>query len=244
MNCLILAAGRNTRLDTGIPKSLVDLGDGTLMERHFRVFSGLGVKRFCVISGYGADKINEIVPKIAEKYNVEVDILHNERYDLENGFSVYRAKEWTDSKSIDNFFLTMGDHIFDPNFVSKYIEETSAQETILNLAVDIPGESNSHVDIDDVTKVLVSEEHFIQSIGKTIPEYTHFDTGLFRIKSKIFEYFTRSFDQEKYTISDTVNQLVSELQAKVSVIDGFTWNDVDNPDDLETTKKLLKKKSF
>lgn len=244
MNCLILAAGRNSRLDTGIPKSLVDVEGERLMERHFRIFSALGVKNFCVISGYGADKINEEVPKIAEKYSVELSILHNERYDLENGFSVFRAKEWADKVGMDDFFLTMGDHIFDQAFVDKFIELTSDQKAILELAVDVPGESNEHVDIDDVTKVLVSGEGFINSIGKTIPEYTHYDTGLFRLKSEVFNWFSESFEEEKYTISDTVNRLVSSKEARVTVIEGFTWNDVDNPDDLETTKKLLAKKSF
>lgn len=244
MNCLILAAGRNTRLDTGIPKSLVKLEDEMLMERHFRVFSSLGVKNFCVISGYGADKIEEKVPEIAQKFNVDVTILHNERYDLENGFSVYRAKEWVEKNELSDFFLTMGDHIFDSKFVSAYIEKTSSQTTTLDLAVDIPGDSNAHVDVDDVTKVLVDSEGFIQSIGKTIPDYTHYDTGLFRLKSEVFETFSKSFEKEEYTISHSVNRLVNAKQARVTVIDGFTWNDVDNPSDLEQTKKLLKQRSF
>ncbi|GAB4236140.1 MAG: hypothetical protein Tsb0034_10650 [Ekhidna sp.] len=214
------------------------------MERHFRVFSKLGVKRFCVISGYGADKINEEVPKIASKYGTEVTILHNERFDLENGFSVYRAKEWVEQYSLRDFFLTMGDHIFDPNFVKRYMELTSDQDTTLNLAVDIPGESNAHVDIDDVTKVLVDDEGFIQSIGKEIKTYTHYDTGLFRLKAEVFDEFSKSFENERFTISDTVNSLVKMKQAKVSVVDGFTWNDVDNPADLEATKKLLERRSF
>lgn len=244
LNCLILAAGRNTRLDTGIPKSLVSLDGGTLMERHFKVFSQMGVENFCVISGYGAEKINEIVPTFADKYEVECSILHNERFDLENGFSVFRAKEWVEKSGLSDFFLTMGDHIFDPKFVNQFIDMTNIQETILELAVDIPGTSNEHVDIDDVTKVLVSEGGHIRSIGKNIPDYTHYDTGLFRLKSEIFNYFSKSFEEEKYTISDTVNRLVDENQAKVTVVDGFTWNDVDNPSDLEITKKLLEKKSF
>lgn len=244
MNCLILAAGRNTRLDTGIPKSLVELNGEMLMERHFRIFSRLGVTKFCVISGYGAEKIDEKVPAIASKYGVQLSILHNERFDLENGYSVFRAKEWVEKEGISNFFLTMGDHIFDPGFVSRYIDLTNKQDTVLNLAVDIPGESNEHVDVDDVTKVLVKDNDLIESIGKTIPSYTHYDTGLFRLKSDVFDTFSESFSEEKYTISDSVNRLVSASQAKVTVIEGFTWNDVDNPSDLAITKKLLEKKSF
>ncbi len=239
MNCLILAAGRNTRLDTGIPKSLVLLGEETLMERHFRVFSELGVKRFCVISGYGADKIESTVPSYAKKYNVDLTILHNERYDLENGFSVFRAKEWVEKNKIDEFFLTMGDHIFDSGFVEQFIIRSSKLKTTLQLAVDMPSTSNDHIDIDDVTKVQVDEDGFIDAIGKMISTYNRYDTGLFRLKTEVFETFQRSFDEEKYTISESVSKLIAAKNAKTVLVDGFTWNDVDNPDDLQSTIDLL-----
>ena len=239
MNCLILAAGRNTRLDTGIPKSLVKLESETLMERHFRVFSGLGIKKFCVISGYGSDKIEEAVPNFAAKYNVELSILHNERYDLENGFSVFRSKEWVDENGIGDFFLTMGDHIFDPEFIRQFIDKSSSLETVLQLAVDTPGDSNTHIDIDDVTKVQVDEDGFIESIGKNITTYNRYDTGLFRLKSEVFDTFQSSFDEEKYTISESVSKLIAAKNAKTVLVDGFTWNDVDNHDDLESTINLM-----
>ena len=242
MNCLILAAGKNTRLGIGIPKSLVKLEDEMLMERHFRIFSRLGVNNFCVISGYGFEKINEVVPKIAERHNVSVSILHNKHFNLENGFSVFRAKEWVENGGISDFFLTMGDHIFDTSFIAKFIKETVNQRFTLELAVDVPGISNSHVDIDDVTKVKVGSEGLIESIGKGIEEYTNYDTGLFRLKPEVFDTFSQSFDENKFTISDTVNRLVSRGQAKATAIEGYTWNDVDNPSDLEITRKLLQKK--
>ncbi len=239
MNCLILAAGRNTRLDTGIPKSLVKLENETLMERHFRIFSQMGVKKICIISGYGSEKIEAAVPDFAKKYQVELTILHNERYDLENGFSVFRSKEWVDESGISEFFLTMGDHVFDPEFVRQFIHKSSGLETVLQLAVDIPGTSNKHIDVDDVTKVQVDAEGFIESIGKQIKTYNRYDTGLFRLKAEVFETFQKSFDEEKYTISESVSKLINAKNAKTVLVDGFTWNDVDNHDDLESTINLM-----
>ena len=158
---------------------------------------------------------------------------------MENGFSVFRSKEWVDKWDIQDFFLTMGDHIFDQEFVQKFIEDSASNPENLQLAVDLPGESNNHVDIDDVTKVKTSEDFLIQSIGKEITDYSHYDTGLFRLDSAVFSVFQKCFDEKRYTISDSVSELIKSKQARAVPIFGFTWNDVDNPDDLEKTKKLI-----
>jgi choline kinase len=239
LNLVILAAGKNTRLDTGIPKSLVKLNGETLMSRHIRLFKEHGVKKFCIISGYGAEKLEEALPELQNTHNADITILHNKRFDLENGFSVFRAKEWVEENSMKDFFLTMGDHVFDPNFIKEFIAKSSSLENTLQLAVDMPGDSNEHIDIDDVTKVLVDEQAFIESIGKTIESYNRYDTGLFRLKSSVFDVFSKSFDQEEYTISQSVSKLIADKQAKSVLVEGYTWNDVDNPDDLQSTIKLM-----
>ena len=242
MNLVILAAGKNTRLDTGIPKSLVTLNSETLMSRHIRIFKRYGVEKFCIISGYSADKLEVALPGLQSEHDADITILHNERFDLENGFSVFRAKEWIEKNQMDNFFLTMGDHVFDPEFVEEFIRKSAGLETTLQLAVDMPGESNKHIDIDDVTKVLVDDVDFIDSIGKMIPEYNRYDTGLFRLKSEVFDVFQQSFDQEEYTISESVSKLMASRQAKSVLVEGYTWNDVDNPDDLQSTINLMDQK--
>ncbi|MEP0984727.1 YmdB family metallophosphoesterase [Ekhidna sp.] len=242
MNLVILAAGKNTRLDTGIPKSLVTLNGETLMARHIRIFKKCGVKKFCIISGYGAEKLQAALPQLIETHDADITILHNERFDLENGFSVFRAKEWVEENGLGDFFLTMGDHVFDPNFVKEFIKKSSILDKTLQLAVDMPGESNKHIDIDDVTKVQVDGDGFIDAIGKMIPKFNRYDTGLFRLKSKVFEVFQQSFDQKEYTISESVSKLMANREAKSVLIEGYTWNDVDNPDDLQSTIQLMDKK--
>ncbi len=242
MNLVILAAGKNTRLDTGIPKSLVTLNDETLMARHIRIFKRCGVKKFCIISGYGAEKLQAALPKLKNTHDADITILHNERFDLENGFSVFRAKEWVEENEMGDFFLTMGDHVFDPEFVAEFVKKSSGLESTLQLAVDMPGESNKHIDIDDVTKVQVDEEGYIDSIGKMIPKFNRYDTGLFRLKSEVFEVFQQSFDREEYTISESVSKLMAGREAKSVLVEGYIWNDVDNPDDLQSTIKLMDQK--
>ena len=87
-HCIILAAGRNTRLDKGIPKSLTSLVSETIMERHIRLFSDLGIKEFCVIGGYQYDKLRPFLADLSTKYEVEIEVFRNDDLDKENGYSV------------------------------------------------------------------------------------------------------------------------------------------------------------
>ena len=239
MNCIILAAGKNTRLDTGVPKSLVNVNGETLLSRHIRLFKLLGVKKFCIISGYRAEKLNLQLRPLLEKHDVDIEIVHNARFDLENGYSVFAARDWARSLGGEGFFLTMGDHIFHPDFMKLFIKKSENNPCALQLAVDIPGPLNRHIDLEDVTKVNANAACLIESIGKGIAQYNFYDTGLFRLKTQVFDVLERCFSQNKFTISDMVSDLVMSGNALAVPVSGFTWNDIDNKNDLEKTLELL-----
>lgn len=239
MNCLILAAGRNTRLDTGKPKSLVKVGDESLLSRHLRIFKSFGISNFCIVTGYQAESIEEKLVELRELHQVKIVTKHNDRYDLENGFSVSKAEAWVKEQGLEDFFMTMGDHIFQEDFVESFISKSSALKSDLQLAVDIPSETNKHIDIDDVTKVDVDHDFRIKAIGKGIENYNYYDTGLFRLKAAVFDVLENCFSQNRFTISDMVTDLIDSDQARVTPVIGYTWNDVDNSDDLEGTLKLI-----
>lgn len=226
-------------MDTGIPKSLMMVGQESLLSRHFRIFESLGVKKFCVISGYGAPKLVEAVSIIKESSQAEIEVVHNERFDLENGFSVFSGRDWAQSLLQEDFFLTMGDHIFHPELVRTFIEKSADSQCKLQLAVDLPGTTNSHIDIEDVTKVQSDRDGYIRSIGKGLSTYNYYDTGLFRLKKSVFDVFQQSFDQKRYTISDSVSRLIESKEALVVQVAGLPWNDVDNRQDLDSTLQLL-----
>ncbi len=240
MKCIILVAGRNSRLDTGKPKSLIELNGISLLERHIMQFSKTGCDHFCLVTGHNPQPIRDVVGLLSERYHVNIDITHNDQYDLENGYSISVTEDWVNQNAQSGFFLTMGDHVFDPKILEEFkkqILETKTKKS-LYLAVDVPSESNHHIDIEDVTRVLINDKGQILNIGKMLDEYNRYDTGLFYMKPEVFHTLKQCFEREKYSISDMVNFLVKKKQAETRDILGYLWNDVDNQSDLEITTNL------
>jgi len=239
-HCIILAAGRNTRLDNGIPKSLTSLLSETIMERHIRIFSDLGIKEFCVIGGYQFGKLHSFLSELEFKYQVDIEIYLNNDLEKENGYSVMQSKNWVQKKKIGRALLTMGDHIFQPSLIQSFLEKSGAQDGALYLATDLPSAANLHIDLEDVTKVKASAENDIVEIGKQLEDFNRFDTGLFMIHQSIYRELDILFGQRKHSISDLVRVLASKKRAHAIDVSGYYWNDIDNESDLRNTIELIK----
>ncbi|MFT7035788.1 MAG: choline kinase [Cyclobacteriaceae bacterium] len=239
MICIILAAGKNVRLDNGIPKSLSIVNGQTLLERHISIFSKYGVDQFSVVVGYRGEMITSILPQLSEKYKVDISSIENPSFELPNAHSLYAAKNWVLNSGQEEFLFVMADHYFEESFVGKYISTVDLEEKdILNLAVDQPGTHNKYIDLEDVTKVYASDGR-IEKIGKGLTEYNYFDTGLFYVRNNVFEILENNFKGKKESISDMVQEIVNIKGSAITDISGFYWNDIDTPTDLTNTKTSL-----
>jgi len=238
--CVILAAGKNSRLDTGKPKSLLEINGMSLLERHVNLFCKIGCEEFCVVTGHHPEPIRHKIEELKEKYHVVIDAVHNEHYDLENGFSVSVTEDWLSARGATGFYLTMGDHIFGETFIPSFQRAMVSMgiSQHLCLAVDIPSKENSHIDIEDVTRVKVNAAGYIEQIGKMINDYNRYDTGLFFLKPQVFDTLRKCFEQGKFTISDMVSKLIADEQAITVDVIGNVWNDVDNKEDLKNSVNL------
>ncbi|MBN1405634.1 MAG: NTP transferase domain-containing protein [Candidatus Omnitrophica bacterium] len=59
INCIILAAGMGTRMNTEIPKALHKIGSKTLISRLIDTVRETGIKDISVVVGYNAEKVKE-----------------------------------------------------------------------------------------------------------------------------------------------------------------------------------------
>lgn len=237
MNCLILAAGMNTRLDNGIPKSMIKVGGETLMARHLRQFTELGVDNFCVVTGYRSEMLEEFFETVSEDLRNKITLIHNPEYERANGLSLHKGKLWSESTGANKFFYTMADHFFSPDFLRQASGHYTDDEDLM-LIVDEPGECNQHIDLDDVTKVM-SDGDRIGQIGKHLQNYDLYDTGLFIAKDTIFKVLEEAFAEGGESISDGVQKLAAQEKAKIRKVVGHFWTDVDTPEDLESLRSKI-----
>ena len=205
------------------------------MERHLRLFSSLGVQSFCVVTGYRHRMLEEFFE--ARSAAEDITLMHNPAYERSNGLSLFQARSWAEEREQDRFFFTMADHFFSEEFLREASHQAPAQG-VLSLAVDKPSETNRHIDLDDVTKVLGSDGK-IESIGKHLTDYNYFDTGLFVASTEMFIHLQKTIDVGKESISDMVQALCAERLATYFEVSGHFWNDVDTPDDLQNMRKLF-----
>ena len=117
---VILAAGMGTRLmplTKEIPKALLKINETTLLERMIKNCIAADISKFIVIVGYNKDKVIDLCPEIAEKYDIEIECIENVKYDVTNtSVSTYLASKVIEENPED-FILVNGDNVVDPQII-------------------------------------------------------------------------------------------------------------------------------
>jgi choline kinase len=94
---LVLAAGQGQRLrpatDT-LPKTLLPVdGELTILDVILRNLAKVGATEIAVVAGYAADAIVARVPTFESRHGVEITIVRNDRYDRNNAYSLWLARD-------------------------------------------------------------------------------------------------------------------------------------------------------
>ena len=86
MKCLIIAAGRGTRLgQEGNSKPIIPLLGIPIIERIIRTAIAAGINDFCVVSGYNGAKFREFFDTLIEKHSITITHITNEYWEKGNG---------------------------------------------------------------------------------------------------------------------------------------------------------------
>ena len=233
MKCLIIAAGRGSRLSSrGDSKPLIPLLGLSLIERVILTAKKSGLSDFYVVTGYNGEKVRQYLDRFSQSRNINITHITNEEWENGNGISVLKAKKLLN----ENFILLMGDHIFDESMLARLKNERIADDEVM-LAVDYNIEINRLVDVDDVTRVLV-EDNRILDIGKNIKKYNAYDTGIFLCSPAIFSAIEESLHNDDSSLSGGIKVLAGKGKGKTFDIKDDYWIDVDD----EKTYKLAEKK--
>jgi len=235
MKCLILAAGRGSRLsEEGIAKPLLRVAGLPLIERTILTAHQVGLQEFYIVAGYGAERLKQFLSELPLRRDLKITVIQNDEWECKaNGVSVLKARKFLG----ENFILLMADHIFEQATLIDLMKEDLAHNEVL-LAADFNIRQNKLVDAQDVTKVSVEGQRILD-IGKNVEGYNAYDTGMFLCSPAIFDALEQSCRDGDTSLSGGVRILAEQGRAKAFNIAGRYWMDIDTPADRKKAEKLL-----
>jgi choline kinase len=224
--CLILAAGKGTRLrkaSHGLPKPLVHFRGKPILEHIILGAHQAGIKRFVIVVGYGSEVIRRWFND-RFRGKVSVSWVENPDYEKQNGISALKARE----ELHENFVLLMADHVFEPQTARVLLEQPLATGEVI-LAVD--SNIDGVFDLDDATKVRRDGDHIVE-IGKDIAHYDALDTGMFLCSPALFDRLQSAVKDGNCSLSDGMRQLARDRCLRALDIGHAGWHDLDTPEAL------------
>ncbi|HED04337.1 MAG TPA: hypothetical protein ENI60_06185 [Candidatus Fraserbacteria bacterium] len=228
--CLVLAAGAGRRLRAKAQsKPLARLLGLPLIERVIRTARQAGLRDFYLVTGYQGAGLRQALGD-GRRWGVQLHYLANPHWQQGNGSSVLAAQDLLE----EPFLLLMGDHLFDPQIITE-LEDASLDGADLLLAVDrAPA---GYCDLDDATKVRLQGDRIVD-IGKELPSYDAFDTGIFLCSPRIFPALAATLPEDG-SLSAGVRRLAQAGRAKALEVKGRFWLDVDTPQALRAAEAAL-----
>jgi len=240
MKALIIAAGRGSRLrpfTEDMPKGLIPLLGLCLLERIILSVKEVGIKDFVIVTGFKGEKIKDFLEKKVDALGVEY--VDNPAWHRGNGVSVLSAEKKL--KNEKKFLLLMSDHVFDTKIISIIISQSKILNPKSNWACLLGVDKNleSIHDLEDATKVEISENGSIISIGKDLSKYNAVDCGVFLCTPQIFEALRIKINQGNEDLSSAVALLSEQGKAKTVDISGNFWIDIDTFQELKIAENKL-----
>jgi 1L-myo-inositol 1-phosphate cytidylyltransferase / CDP-L-myo-inositol myo-inositolphosphotransferase len=233
-SCVILAAGRGSRLAGGVGvKPLLPVLGLPLLERTIVTASEAGLSEFFVVTGCQAARVESFLSGLRLRRNLEITAIRNEAWEAGNASSLLAARHVLD----EDFVLLVADHVFDPAILRRLLGQRLEEGEIV-LAVDFRVDDNALVDVEDATKVAVRGQ-WVAAVGKELREYDAFDTGVFLCSPAILPAFEVSIREGDDSLTGGVRRLAEQRRARVLDIGGRSWVDIDTPRDLRKARVLL-----
>jgi choline kinase len=222
LHALIVAAGYGSRLREVSPSKPLTLVHGVpLIERVLRAARAGGVTDVTVVTGHEAERLERHLALAAATLDLPVRCVRTADWSLSNGHSVLTG---ADAIGARRHLLMMADHLVDPALIARV---AAAPQAALTLGVDRRLD-NPLVDMDDVTRVRADGDRIV-AIGKHLPDYNCFDTGVFAVDARFHDALRASIAAGgPGSISAGVETLAQSGEAKVIDIGDAWWLDVDD----------------
>ncbi|MFT4595838.1 MAG: choline kinase [Paracrocinitomix sp.] len=236
---VILAAGLGSRirpLTDNVPKSLLTIGDTTILERMLKGIYNAGISDVILVLGYMSDKIEHVVQHSFPDMNVEVVI--NERYSETNtGYSLLLA---ADPLAGSAFVKFDADVVFDTEILRLLLACPHENALCIDRNIQLACEEVK-VALADGTKVArvsklvapadaIGESIGIEKIGSATSSILFAELrSMMEREQNLQEYYEGAYER-----------LIDRGVAFHAIdITGMAWTEIDTLDDYAAAEKLF-----
>lgn len=228
IQAVILAAGRGSRLARAIdngPKCLARVGERTLIDHQLEIFSEAGIEKVCVVTGYRAEEVREVVGDRAE-------IIHNDAWEKTNSlYSLELCRDW-----VNGPLLVMNCDVLLPR-------------EALHRVLACPGnafayDSSSGMD-EEHTKVSIADDSSLMAMSKSLPcqrchgenvGLLYFDRRAARLLFREAQALLAKGNEHMWVIA-AVHEVCNYLPMHAIDVADLPWIEIDFPEDLEKARK-------
>lgn len=238
MKAIILSAGQGKRLlplTELTPKCCLRPGGRSILEWQIRELSAAGVDEIVVVTGFGHEKVEEVVGRLK---GINVRTFFNPFYaQSDNLGTCWIAR----AEMAGPFILVNGDTLFETAVLQHLIKEVNRYP--ITLATD----QKVSYDADDMK--IWSEGNRLGRVGKRL-DLSHvngesiglmyFDVGGAEIfVKKVGQLMSRGDGLNRWYLS-AIDELARAGVVGISSIHGLSWCEVDDPVDLAYAETVVK----
>ncbi len=241
MKAIILAAGVGKRLgkETGnSPKSLLKFDEISLLERHFQLLRCFKIEEIIIVVGYQSKMIKDEITRL--NLNNWVKTIDNPHYTQGSVISLWCAKEILEGGN--DLLLMDADVLYDPHILERLINTKHPNCFLLDRDFEAGVEP---------VKLCVKDGLLVEFRKEINPELNYDfwgeSVGFFRFSGKGAKilaeradfYAKNNLENEPY--EDVIRDLLLENPDNFGYEDitGYSWIEIDFPEDIIKAKKNI-----
>ncbi len=237
MKAIILSAGQGKRLlpmTADMPKCMLDVGSGTILEWQINTLLGMGVNEIVIVTGYGASKVDRLISETYADNGVRT--LYNPHYATSDNL----VSCWWASREMDqDFFLLNGDTLFEPAVASTLLTCPSSPITMAINVKDNYDSDDMKVVVDNGRLVHVGKQLPVESVdGESIGFIRFLGEGPDIFKKALAEAVENPSSKGRWYLS-VIDKIAGEMPISTCPITGYSWCEVDYPEDLDNARRMI-----
>ena len=234
---VVLLAGYGSRLSglTRDPKSLLRVGDRTILERHLSAFRKLGFQSVVLVVGYKKDLVVGAADSAADE--LEIRVVANDDYERKgNGCSLLMGLEAAKGPVV----VFDGDLVYSPSILDRFMKESAPNAVLVGPASMDDVECTKALADDTnhirkmVDKRLITDEELIahRFAGEAIG-VMKFDADHRKHLIELLREYYADEDRLLHNWEHPLNRFISRHDLAGHHEPSEDWIEIDTPEDFE-----------